>query len=190
MPFVFGYGSLMNQPSAEKTLSRSLCSDDFQCVTLRNYVRSWTAPSCIHLQEDGQLRPCDALFLDLSHCPGASCNGVVVEVNEQELQILDIREQGYERCVVELEFEDGSRMEGFAYVMPECSKQHEGVIPARYKQMIDEALRAFPPTFAITFWETTRASQALVVEGEYVFQNCAQNKAAGRTLSEAEESEL
>nr|CAA6812884.1 MAG: Unknown protein [uncultured Thiotrichaceae bacterium] len=128
------------------------------------------------------------LFLDLSRCPGESCNGVVVEVSEEELAALDIREQGYERCVVELECDDGSCFEGFTYVMPDCTKQHEGVIPARYKALIDDALQAFPPTFALTFWETTQESQAMVVEGEYVFENCAQNKAAGRTLSETEES--
>lgn len=188
MPFVFGYGSLMNQPSAEKTLSRSLCSDDFQCATLHNYVRSWTASTCIRLLENGQIRPCDGLFLDLSHCPGERCNGVVVEVSEQELEILDIREKGYDRCVVELELECGRCMQGFAYVMPDCSKQHEGVIPARYIRMIDEALQAFPSTFAVMFWETTRVSQAPVVDGEYVFENCDQNAAAGRTLSAAETS--
>nr|CAA6830800.1 MAG: Unknown protein [uncultured Thiotrichaceae bacterium] len=68
MPFVFGYGSLMNPESAGKTLCRSLCRDDFQCATLRNYMRSWTAPSCIRLQEkEGGVRPCDGLFLVTSH---------------------------------------------------------------------------------------------------------------------------
>ncbi|MEZ5534239.1 MAG: gamma-glutamylcyclotransferase family protein [Thiolinea sp.] len=185
MPFVFGYGSLMNPVSAEKTLHRPLCREDFHCATLHDYVRSWTAPGCIRLQEkeSGRIRPCDALFLDLSYRPGQSCNGVVVEVTVAELQRLDIREQGYQRCVVELEFDDGCCLEGFTYVMPECTKQHEGIIAARYKQMIDEALQAFPADFAARFWQTTQPSAAKVVEGEYVFDDCAQNQAAGRSLS-------
>jgi cation transport regulator ChaC len=184
MPFVFGYGSLMNPLSAEKTLRRRLYREDFQCATLHDYVRSWTAPGCICLQDNGWLRPCDALFLDLSHSPGSSCNGVVVEVSAQELQALDIREQGYERCVVELEFENGGCLEGFTYVMPECTKQHDGVIAAKYKQMIDEALLAFSADFAAQFWQSTRPSPAALVEGEYIFADHAQNQAAGRSLSE------
>lgn len=184
MPLVFGYGSLMNPLSAEKTLHRPLCREDFHCAVLHDYVRSWTAPGCIRLQKNGSIRPCDALFLDLSHSPGRCCNGVVVEVSEVELLRLDIREQGYERCVVELEFTGGHCQEAFTYVMPECTKQYEGVIAAQYKQMIDEALRAFPADFAAEFWQTTQPSAAAIVEGEYVFENCAQNQAAGRKLVE------
>lgn len=186
MPFVFGYGSLMNRVSAEKTLCRPLSREDMHFATLHNYLRSWTAPGCIRLYEEGsgKIRPCDALFLDLSHSPGYSCNGVVVEVSEQELAVLDIRERGYERCVVELDFDSGTSLEGFTYVMPERTKQHEGVIAARYKQMIDEALQTFPPTFAAQFWQTTQPSAAMVVEGEYTFENCAQNLAAGRNTPE------
>jgi len=185
MSLVFGYGSLMNMMSAEKTLCRVMYQGDFQSAVLHHYARSWTAPSCIRLQQEcGRFIPCDGLFLDLSPSHGQRCNGVVVEVSEQELAVLDVREHGYARCVVELELACGSLCEGFTYMMPVEAKQREGVIPARYKRMIDEALKSFPASFADTFWETTQESDAPVVEGEYVFENCAQNNASGRVVSD------
>jgi len=187
MPLVFGYGSLMNMMSAEKTLHRVMHQGDFKSAVLHGHSRSWTAPSCIRLQhESGRYLPCDGLFLDLSPSHTQSCNGVVVEVSELELAKLDVREHGYVRTVVELELEGVLLVEGFTYMMPIEAKQHEGIIPARYIRMIDEALASFPASFSDTFWETTQTSDAPVVEGEYEFVNCAQNNAAGRVLGDIE----
>ena len=185
MSLVFGYGSLMNMMSAEKTLDRVIHQGDFTSAVLHGYSRSWTAPSCISLQQEcGEFRQCDGLFLDLSPSQHTRCNGVVVEVNDAELARLDVREHGYERTVVELELEGGQLCEGFTYMMPKEAKQHEGIILARYIRMIDEALKSFPASFSDTFWETTQKSDAPVIEGEYMFENCAQNNAAGRLIAE------
>jgi len=182
MPVIFGYGSLINPRSAEKTLGRSLCSHQMGCVTLADYVRSWTAPDCVSLQIDEQIQPCDALFLDLTAYMGQSCSGVAIEVCERELRMLDIREKGYERCPVSLKCSEGKTIRGYAYIMPEAEKLHQGIILARYKQMIDEALQAYPSSFSNRFWRDTLPSKNPVIEGEYVFADCEQNIAAGRSL--------
>ncbi|MEZ5449573.1 MAG: gamma-glutamylcyclotransferase family protein [Thiolinea sp.] len=184
MPYVFGYGSLLNPGSAAKTLGRTLAAGDLLCTTLPGYRRSWTASSFIRSANHGVVRPCQALFLDLSSCqdPQCSCNGVALQVTEQELAALDIREMGYRRCTVELQLENGHVQPGYAYVMPDCCKQKQGVIPARYKRLIEEALHNYSNDFVLRFWQTTLPSNAEVVEGEYVFENRAQNKAAGRSL--------
>ncbi len=89
MSLVFGYGSLMNMMSTEKTLDRVIHQGDFTSAVLHGYSRSWTAPSCIRLQQEcGRFLKCDGLFLDLSPSQN-TCNGVVVEVNETELVRLE-----------------------------------------------------------------------------------------------------
>ena len=183
MPVIFGYGSLINPRSAEKTLGRALCQHQMGCATLPGYLRSWTAPDCIKLQSsDNQIHSCDALFLDLTANAGKSCRGVAIEVCEHELRMLDIREQGYERCPVELQCSAGKSLQAYAYMIPEAEKFHQGIILARYKQMIDEALTDYPASFAQRFWQDTLPSENPVVEGEYIFMHRAQNKAAGRSL--------
>ena len=184
MPVIFGYGSLINPRSAEKTLGRSLCTHEMGCATLPNYLRSWTAPDCVKLQSiDKHIIPCDALFLDLTAQIGKSCSGVAIEVCERELRMLDIREKGYERCAVELRCNEGKVLPAYAYIIPETEKFHSGIILARYKQMIDEALPDYPNSFAQRFWQDTMPSENPVVEGEYIFMHQAQNKAAGRSLN-------
>lgn len=183
MPVIFGYGSLINPRSAEKTLGRSLCRHEMGCVTLPGYLRSWTAPDCIKLQaSDQQIQPCDALFLDLTADAQKSCGGIAINICERELRMLDIREKGYERCPVELRCSAGKPLQAYAYIIPDAEKYHDGIILARYKQMIDEALQTYPRSFAQRFWQDTLPSENPVVEGEYIFMHKAQNKAAGRSF--------
>lgn len=185
MPVIFGYGSLINPRSAEKTLGRSLCRHQMSCATLSGYIRSWTAPDCVKLQKAAgeQIRPCDALFLDLTANEGKSCGGIAIEVCQSELRMLDIREKGYERCPVDLTCSAGKKLQAYAYIIPEEEKFHQGIILARYKQMIDEALQNYPVSFAQRFWQDTAPSENPVIEGEYIFSNYVQNKAAGRSLT-------
>lgn len=183
MPVIFGYGSLINPRSAEKTLGRTLCQHEMGCATLPGYMRSWTAPDCVKLQSaDNQIQSCHAVFLDLTLSAGKSCGGIAIEVCEHELRMLDIREQGYERHAVELICHEGKPLPAYAYMIPEAEKLHSGIILARYKQMIDEALQDYPDLFAQRFWRDTLPSDNEVVEGEYVFMHREQNKAAGRSL--------
>lgn len=183
MPVVFGYGSLMNRSSAEKTLGRSLCRNDMCCVTIQNHVRSWTAQGDVKLLINDKFRACDALFLDLTQLEGTHCNGVALRVSEAELRQLDIRECCYERSVVALDTGNGEHIEGYAYRVPEDDKQHYGITLGAYHRIVNEALLDFPEHFKRRFWETTLPSEAMVVEGEYIFENCAQNAAAGQCFS-------
>lgn len=183
MPVVFGYGSLISRASAEKTLGRSLCSNEMCHTMLRNHVRSWTAQGDVKLLANNSVRPCDALFLDLTQHEGIHCNGVAIKVSEAELRQLDIRECCYERCMVELDNGTGEYTKGFAYRVPEEDKQFYGITLAAYRQLVDEALLDFPEHFRHQFWETTLPSEAMIVDGEYTFENCAQNAAAGHCFS-------
>lgn len=183
MPIIFGYGSLICRKSAEKTLGRSLSANDIHCANIRHHVRSWTAQGDVKLLINNRVRPSDALFLDLTESPNNHCNGVAIRVSQKELLQLDIRECCYERSVVELDTGDGQLIEGFAYRVPKEEKQHYGITLASYRQIVDDALSEYPKTFSQQFWDTTLPSEAVVVEGEYIFEDCAQNAAAGQCFS-------
>jgi len=183
MPIVFGYGSLICRNSAEKTLGRSLSRNDICCANIQHHVRSWTAQSDVKLLVNNRTRPSDALFLDLTESQDNHCNGVAIRVSERELLQLDIRECCYERSVVALDTGDGQLIEGFAYRVPPEEKQYYGITLASYRQIVEDALIGFSETFSRQFWETTLPSEALVVEGEYIFEDRAQNAAAGQCFS-------
>ena len=183
MPLIFGYGSLMNRESAEKTLKRSLTANDLCPAMIQNHLRSWTAKADVKLLLDKGPRPCDALFLDLTEIPGTSCNGVAINVTDEELLYLDTRECGYERCEVELILETSAHVKAFAYRVPLADKEHYGITLAKYHRVIEDALKEFPAAFVEQFWDTTLASEAMLVEGDYIFEDCAQNAAAGHCFS-------
>ena len=183
MPIIFGYGSLICRTSAEKTLGRSLSTNDVCCANIQNHVRSWTAQGDVKLMVNNRVRPSDALFLDLTESQNKHCNGVAIRVSQRELRQLDIRECCYERSIVELDTGDGQLNEGFAYRVPSEDKQHYGITLAAYRQIVENALTTYPEAFTRQFWETTLPSEALVVEGEYIFEDCAQNAAAGQCFS-------
>jgi len=183
MPIIFGYGSLICRSSAEKTLGRSLSSQDVCCAVIQNHVRSWTAQGDVKLLHNGRLRPSDALFLDLTERQGNGCNGVAIKVSERELLQLDIRECCYERSLVELDVGEGQLIQAYTYRVPADDKQHYGITLAAYRQIIELALQGYPEPFVDQFWKTTLPSEATIVEGEYIFEDCAQNAAAGQCFS-------
>lgn len=184
MPYLFGYGSLINRSSAERTLGRSLCCHEVHCATLADYIRSWTARDCVKLKKDGQVTPCDALFLDLSPQQNAQCNGVVIQVDQRELSRLDIREKGYERITVNIQLGTEQTLQAFAYMIPEVNKREHGIILRRYRQLIEDALGDYPETFARQFWANTQTCNAPLIDGDYIFDCSQQNAAAGRSFDE------
>lgn len=184
MPYIFGYGSLMNRTSAERTLGRSLCCNEIHHAILNDYIRSWTAKDCVKLRKDEQIIPCDALFLDLTQQQSTQCNGVIIKVDQRELCRLDTREKGYERVAVELRLNEQQTLQGYTYIIPEANKQSQGIILGRYRKLIEDALSGFPESFTQQFWASTKACDEPVVDGDYVFTCCEQNAAAGRSFND------
>ncbi|MCB1622423.1 MAG: gamma-glutamylcyclotransferase [Thiothrix sp.] len=179
MALIFGYGSLLSPASAARTLQRPVCHSELCCGVLHGFVRSWTAATRITLCIDGELCCHQALFLDLTPRSGSSCNGVCLEVTDSELKALDVRERGYERRQVEVEY-DGRCTRAWTYLMPGTAKQSQGIIAACYIDLIEEALQHYSEAFTSHFWESTLPSDAVIVRGEYVFADSEQNQAAGR----------
>lgn len=84
--FLFGYGSLISASSRAKTGETGQAWP----VVLHGYQRHWSimttefSMSSVAVVQDAQ----------------ACCNGVLIEINEQELPAFDKREQGYQRALI------------------------------------------------------------------------------------------
>lgn len=187
MPFIFGYGSLIYPPSISRTLGRIVDYDELYCARLNNYVRTWSASSTIELLSNGESKYYEALFLDLTYRPKHSCNGVAIKVSLEELNKLDIRESGYKRQKVKLFLIDKKQyIEAYTYIIPNSKKIYAGIITAKYKEMIDIALKNYSLDFESEFIKSTTASNAPVIKGEYIFKDPVQNMASGRSLPPTE----
>ncbi len=183
MPFLFGYGSIIYPPSISNTLGRKIDYNDLQCATLKGYVRTWSASAVIDLlADDGNINSYKALFLDLTCKADHFCNGVAIEISDEELKQFDIREKNYLRKKVKLQLCGGEQLEAYTYIVKEKDKTSAGIITAKYLEMIDSALENYPKEFAIEFRSATEPSTAPVLKGEYIFKDPCQNKACKRTL--------
>ncbi len=92
--FVFGYGSLINPKSVNKTLSREIVISDLIPCSLDGYIRTWDVKDDIlSVQLNKQVH---GVFLNLQKAHGKNVTGVIFEVTEQEFEKMKIREKNYD----------------------------------------------------------------------------------------------
>jgi len=101
--FIFGYGSLISAVSRAKTGETGRVWP----AVLTGYQRHWS----IMTTEFGMSSV--AVTQSNSSKDTTMCNGVLIEIDENELGAFDIREQGYERALVSSE-----QLRAYAGVLP------------------------------------------------------------------------
>ncbi len=161
MAYIFGYGSLLSRPSASRTLQRQLEEAEVRPAWITGYRRTWTAPGRVYVEGAGVR---DVLFLDLEPAPGAICNGMVFEVNAEELARFDLRERNYERIPV---FAEGAGVEAFTYIVPAERKSRAGQVLQGYVEIVKSGLEGFPKEFQEAFWRSTEGWPEPLLAGVY-----------------------
>jgi cation transport regulator ChaC len=174
---VFAYGSLVSAPSAALTLERPV--EEVVPARLAGWHRRWSlardnlrSEKTFARADDGTVPP---FFLGLSLEPdalGAGPNGVLVEVTEEELDRLDLREIRYDRMDV-----TGAAGEtGFDRVYTYVAKpEHHRPTPpagaliiATYLEAVETAFRGLGGDQLELYRETTGPPPVEVVEAVLV----------------------
>ena len=89
--YLFGFGSLINLSSAQKSFKRVLTQDDLVAVKIKGYERVWNAVESI--QFDNEI--VRGVFLNIQKNENSILDGVVIEISHEELEILKLREKNY-----------------------------------------------------------------------------------------------
>lgn len=164
---VFGYGSLINPASANRTLGRPHVPGPFPVAELRGYVRCWDAVIHTRRLEADDHDPARAVSLNITDQdagPEPFCNGVLIAVTADELARFDEREVHYNRIEITGQVRatagdiDLTQARVWTYVAkPEYRILPPGAfIAERYQQVVDEAVSAYGEAFSATFAKTTR----------------------------------
>lgn len=170
---LFGYGSLVNRASAVETLGREV--GDLQPAVIGGWRRRWSLlrdnPYCekTFALDDGSV-PDWLLTLNVEPTgdPADRVNGVLIEISEDDIPTLDIREVRYRRVEV-------TTVTGLPVVTYTATHQHTAIVtPAKalildsYLNAVEQGFRELGDDQLDEFRLTTGEPPAPVVSGHLI----------------------
>ncbi|MFT7620190.1 MAG: cation transport regulator ChaC [Planctomycetota bacterium] len=165
---IFGYGSLINLRSVEGTTKRKMQESDLSVVHLNGWARAWSyVVNCV-FDGDGD-QPTATLFLNIEREASSILPGVIFEVSQKELTLIDAREYGYTRINVTdgVDQDQGATIYSYIASPGFDSPTHEAVIPAQYHDIVSLGARNWGEEFEQSFWGTTKPHQFQQKPGDY-----------------------
>lgn len=177
--FVFAYGSLMVPRSASRAIGRTIDVADMRPAYLEGFERCWRARA--PLWSSDLKTEIAGLFLDLRATPGACVNGILIEISEDELVPLRMRESQYYEVDVTANLRN-PKIKGRAISFVSAPKARRNIpgiqtlMPSRYLSRIEKACRMLGVDFLREFHRTTRPTRLPSFSGRYRFLDPKQAK--------------
>ena len=179
--YLFGFGSLINLSSAQKSFKRVLTQNDLISVKIKGYERVWNAIESIEF-EDGIV---NGVFLNIQKNENSILYGVVVKITEEELEILKLREKNYSCITIKKESILTKNIDDdlIAFMTTKEDKlakkdDKNSFIPLKYTQIVKNALENYNEEFKQNFKHIFENYPFALKAGDYTFTDPIQNKAA------------
>ena len=181
--YLFGYGSLVNILSAQKSFHRTLEHKDLVPVVVQGYEKVWNSIEHVIFEDEEQQS--DAVFLNLHQDMRKSTNGVLLKIDEQEFANLRLREKNY--ACVEI---DPKKIQGltidekiYTFMTTDIEKiAHKGktdcFIPQRYIDLLERGVASYDEAFRSQFIQSYSDLPFEIKDGTYNFSDPIQNKYA------------
>ena len=189
--YLFGFGSLININSAQKSFKRVLKQEDLIPVQIKGFQRVWNALESIKFDEE----PVDGVFLNIEKSPQNTLSGVVIKITAQELEILKLREKNY--SCINISFKDVLNREFDSDLIAFMTTNEEKLakigdvnsyIPSRYIDVVKGALKNYDDDFIKGFEKSFENYPFALKNGSYIFTDPIQNKAAREGIKNYNES--
>ncbi|RXJ84689.1 gamma-glutamylcyclotransferase [Arcobacter cloacae] len=179
--YLFGFGSLINLASAQKSFKRVLTQNDLISVKIKGYERVWNAIESIEF-EDGIV---NGVFLNIQKNENSILYGVVIKITEEELEILKLREKNYSCITIKKEsiLTKNINDDLIAFMTTKEDKlakkdDKNSFIPLKYTQIVKNALENYDEEFKQNFKHIFENYPFALKAGDYTFTDPIQNKAA------------
>ncbi|MBC7372146.1 MAG: gamma-glutamylcyclotransferase [Bdellovibrionaceae bacterium] len=164
---IFGYGSLLNIQSVERTLGRPY-TQAIRSVRLVNWSRQWdiVMPNLHYFSlktPEGDFFPKNILYLNVRPQEGKSVNGIVIIIKKTELEKMNVREFIYDAVDITNQL-PGLQVEGgkiYVYqgkpefIVPEGSGLPHVGLRESYLRMVEHGMSGHPEDFQMEFAPTT-----------------------------------
>lgn len=181
--YLFGFGSLINLSSAQKSFKRVLSQNDLLPVKIKGYERVWNAIESIQFEEENE--SINGVFLNIKKNENSTLYGVMIEISDEELEILKLREKNYSCITIKkedvLSFEAKDDLIAFMTTREDKLAKigdKNCFIPFKYTQIVKEALNNYDEDFKKDFEKIFENYPFVLKNGNYTFTDPIQNKAA------------
>lgn len=179
--YLFGFGSLINLASAQKSFKRVLTQNDLISVKIKGYERVWNAVESIEF-EDGIV---NGVFLNIQKNENSILYSVVIKITEEELDVLKLREKNYSCITIKKESILTKNIDDdlIAFMTTKEDKlakkdDKNSFIPLKYTQIVKNALENYDEEFKENFKQIFENYPFALKAGDYTFTDPIQNKAA------------
>ena len=185
--YLFGYGSLINLNSAQKSFKRILSQNDLIPVKIKGYKRVWNAIESIQFENENN--SVNGIFLNIQKDENSFIYGTVIKISNEELEYLKLREKNYSciqidaKDVMDKKFDEN--LIAFMTTKEEkLAKIDDGksFIPKRYIKVLEEGLKSYDSDFVTNFETILKDYSFEIKEGIYNFTDPIQNSASGRGI--------
>jgi len=179
--YLFGFGSLINIHSAQKSFQRVLKKEDLIPIQIRGFERVWNAIESIKFGDESV----NGIFLNIKRNPQSILYGVMIELSDEELEILKLREKNYSCIDISAEdvlnYDLKSDLIAFMTINEEkIAKTNDKncFIPSKYIDILKEGLENYDELFVNNFNKCLQTTPFPLKEGVYSFTDPLQNSAA------------
>ncbi len=179
--YIFGFGSLANINSAQKSFKRKLENSDFIPVQVKGFKKVWN--SIEHVIFDGEDKITDAVFLNLQRDEKVSTNGVLLKITEEEFEFLKLREKNYSCIQIDSveDFKTDEKVYTFMTTNPAKianASNKKAFIPKKYIKLLEDGLEPYSKEFKEEFIKSYSNFSFPIKDGNYTFSDPIQNKFA------------
>jgi hypothetical protein len=184
--YLFGYGSLINLQSAQKSFKRKLKQSDLIPVYLKGYVKVWNSIEAIKFDDLVERK---GVFLNLKEEKHKKTNGVIIKVDDEELENLKLREKNY--TCIEIDKQQIENLHLDEDIITFITQREDKIakegdkdcfIPQKYIEILTSSYPSYSDEFVKAFQSSILPFPFVVKEGKYSFSDPLQNRFAKKGL--------
>lgn len=181
--YIFGYGSLLNIKSAQKSFKRELKHEDFIPVVIKGFEKIWNSIEYIQFEDETTIS--NGIFLNLNKKENSQTNGVLLKISNEEFEYLKLREKNY--SCIEINKNDilgfDCKEKTVTFMTTNKSKiakvgDKNCFIPKKYIELLEEGCIPYEKSFQEDFKTSYSNYLFEIKRGKYIFSDPVQNKFA------------
>jgi|UniRef100_UPI00404862B8 hypothetical protein len=181
--YLFGFGSLININSAQKSFDRKLNQNDLIPVKIKGFKRVWNSIENIKFEDEKEV---NGIFLNIQKENNSFVNGVIIKITQEEFDILKLREKNYSYIKIEAKNILGYEIDeeyAIAFMTTNSEKiaktgDENCFIPSKYIDILTQAFEYYDNEFINEYKNSLENFPFPLKNGKYSFSDPIQNKIA------------